>query len=90
MKLLVLAAEEDAGDVLVVELGRAARFLMEAADVFRIGGHVRGQNLQGDDAVELGVAGAQHRRHAAEAHRLEQFEIGQGLAAEHAGQDFLG
>src|SRR5262249_31332161 len=34
---LVLTAEEDAGDVLVVELGGRTGFLVETADVLRIG-----------------------------------------------------
>ena len=77
MQPLVLAAEEDAGDVLVVELGGGAGLLVEAADVLRVGGHLRRQDLQGDEAVELRVAGPEHGRHAADADRLDQLEVGQ-------------
>jgi hypothetical protein len=35
---LILAAEVDAGDVLVVQPGRGAGLLFEAADVLRVGG----------------------------------------------------
>ena len=82
---LVLAAEEDAGDVLVIEAGGAAGLLVEAADVFRIDGHVRRQDLEGHQAVELGVAGADDGGHAADADRFDQLEMGQAPAAQAAG-----
>ena len=81
MQPLVLAAEEDAGDVLVVELGGGAGLLVEAADVLGVAGHLRRQDLQGDDAVELRVAGPQHGGHAADADRLDQLEVGESPAA---------
>ena len=40
VEALVLAAVEDAGDVLVVELGGAAGLLVEAADVFGVDRHL--------------------------------------------------
>ena len=77
---LILAAEEDAGDVLVIELGGRAGLLVEAVDVLLILGHLRRQDLEGHEAIELRVAGPEHRRHAADADRLEQLEVGQALA----------
>src|SRR5262249_23710161 len=86
---LILAAEENAGDVLVVELGGGAGFLVKAADVLLVGGHFRRQNLQGDAAVQLQVVGADHRRHAADADRLDQLEMGEPPAAEGAAENLF-
>ena len=82
MQPLILAAEEHAGDVFVIELGGAAGFLVEAADVFGIGRHLRRQNLEGHEAIELRIAGADHRRHAAHADWFDQFKMGQASAAQ--------
>src|SRR5262249_12259686 len=82
VQALVLAAEEDAGDVLVVELGGAAGLLVEAAGAFRVAGHVGREDLQGDEAVELGVAGADDGGHAADADGFEQFEMGEASATD--------
>ena len=49
-------------------------------------GHVRRQDLEGHEAVELGVAGADDGRHAADADRLDQLEVGQMPAAQAAGR----
>ncbi len=87
---LIFAAEEDAGDVLVIELGGAAGLLVEAADVLGVVGHLRRQDLQRHEAVELGVAGAEDRRHAAHADRLDQLEMGQPPAANAACRFCLG
>ena len=76
MQALIFAAVEDAGDVFVIELGRGPRFLVKAADVLRIAGHLRRQDLQGDDAIELRIARPQYGGHAADADRLEQLEMG--------------
>src|SRR5260221_291197 len=72
---LVFAAEVDARDVLVVELGGGTGLVLEADDVFGIGRHLRRQHLQGDDAAELQIGGANHRGHAACAERFNQFEV---------------
>ncbi len=79
---LVLAAEEDPRDVLVVEPGGGLRLLVEAAHVLRVGRHLRRQDLQRDLAFELHVARPQHRRHAADADRLDQLEMGEPPAAQ--------
>jgi len=84
VQALILAAEEDAGDVLVVELGGAAGLLVEAADVLLVAGHLRGQDLQRDEAVELRVAGAEDGGHAADADGFDEFEVSE-LAAADAG-----
>src|SRR5262249_43831207 len=68
---LILAAIEDTGGVLVVELGGAARLLVETADVFGIDGHLGRQDLQGHRAVELRIAGPNYRRHSADPDRLQ-------------------
>ena len=64
---LVLAAEEDARDVLVIEAGGGTGFLVEASDALGVGGHLRRQDLQSDEAFELRVLGADDGRHAADA-----------------------
>ena len=61
----------------MIELGGRARFLVKALDVLGIGRHFRRQDFQGDEAVELRVAGAEHGRHAADADGLEQLKMGQ-------------
>src|SRR5262249_58956188 len=66
------------------ELGGGAGLLVETADVLGVGGHLRGEDLQRDGAVELAVAGAEDRRHAADADRLDQFEVGEAAAAQAA------
>ena len=37
---LILAAKEDARDILVIEPGGGTSFLVKAADILRIGGHL--------------------------------------------------
>ena len=74
----------------MIELGGGAGFLVEALDVFGVHGQVRRQDLQGDAAVELGIAGAQHGRHAADADRLEQLEVGQPAAVQVIGGGGIG
>ena len=77
---LVFAAEEDAGDVLVVELRRGAGFLLEAVDALGIACHLRRQDLQRDDAVEFEVARFQHGGHAARADGFDQLEVAEPAA----------
>ena len=90
MQTLVFAAEEDPGNVLMIELRGGAGFLMEAADNLRIARHVGGQNLERDGAVELRIAGSNHRRHAPHAERAEQLEMCQAPAAQDVGEGFFG
>ena len=75
MKALVFPAKEDAGDVLVIELGGGPRFLVKAQDVFRIGRHFRRQDFQGHSAVELSIARPNDGCHTADADRLDQLEV---------------
>jgi hypothetical protein len=90
MQALVFAAKVDAGNVLVVELGGGAGLLMKPQDVLRISGHVRWQNFQGHGAIELGIAGADHRSHAADPNRFDQLEMSQAPAAQIDQESFLG
>src|SRR5207237_2442729 len=64
--------------------------LVEATDVLRVGGHVGRQDLEGDAAVELRVAGADDGRHAANTDGFEQFVMGEVAAAEDAGEGLVG
>ena len=75
MKALVFPAKEDAGDVLVIELGGGPRFLVKAQDVFRIVRHFRRQDFQGHRAVQLRIARPNDGRHTADADRLDQLEM---------------
>ena len=70
-------------------LAAAAGLLVEAADVLGVGGHLRRQDLQGHEAIELRVAGADDRRHAADADRLDQLEVGQLPAAKNPAEQIL-
>ena len=90
MQPLIFPIKEDAGNVLMIEFGGRAGFLVKAEDVFRIGGHFRRQNLQRHYAVELGIAGANDGRHTADADRLDQFEVGQTSAAHISGETIVG
>ena len=87
---LIFAAKEHAGDVLVVQAGGTARFLVEAADAFRIGRHLGRQDFQSNTAIELLVLGANDGRHAADADLLHQFKMGQAFAAEVGGNGLVG
>ncbi len=80
MKALIFPAKEDAGDVLVIELGGGPRFLVKAQDVFRIGRHFRRQDFQGYGAVELRIARPNDGRHTTHADWLDQLEMGQAAA----------
>ena len=55
---------KDRKDVGVVEGGRGAGFLREALQAVGVGGKRRGQNLDGDVALQAGVAGAVHLAHS--------------------------
>jgi len=85
VEFLILAAEEDACDVLVIELGGGPGFLVKAFDVFLILGQVGRQDLQRDKAIQLGVAGTQDGGHAAGAICSKQLEMSQPPAADVAG-----
>src|SRR5712692_2864120 len=89
VKPLIFAAKKHPGNVLVVELGSGPRFLVETANAFRIGGHLGWQNLEGDCAVQLRVARPNDRRHATDADGLQELEMCQPPAAEHARQGIL-
>jgi len=51
----------------MAESGGGASFLGEALQAVRIGGETRGENLDGDIAIQAGVAGAVDFAHAASA-----------------------
>ena len=80
MERAVLADAEDAGDVLVVELGGRSAFLVESLDDLGVDGLVGREQLEGDLPVELGVQGAEDRPHAAGADGLLQQERADHLA----------
>ena len=52
-------------DVRVIQRGDGARFTVEALPELRIGCELRGENLDGDDAVEPRIAGPIDLAHAA-------------------------
>src|SRR2546430_11683820 len=64
VEVLVLAVVEDAGDVLVLELGGGARFLMKPANVLGISRHLWRLRLESDAAIEFEVTSLDDRRHA--------------------------
>ena len=63
----------DSGDVRVTERGEHLRFALEPRQAVRIECEQRGQDLQGDFAIELRVAGAVHVAHGARTKRGEDF-----------------
>src|SRR5467141_4257320 len=54
----------DAGDVRMVEGGEQLRLALEAREALGVGGEHWRKGLDGDGAVEAGVAGAIHLSHA--------------------------
>src|SRR5207248_9594660 len=81
--------EKDPSDVLVIKLGGSPSLLVKAANIFQIGGHFGGQNLERHRAVELCVPCPDDGSHAAYADRLEQFVMCQQPAAEHIDKRIL-
>jgi hypothetical protein len=67
----------DRGHVRVLEAGERTRLAFEAGLAFRIVRHLRRQDLEGDLAFELGVAGAVDLAHAATAHLGGDLVMGQ-------------
>ena len=62
------------------ELGNGAGFAHEAIDILRCGADVAGAgDLDGDDAVELGVAGLEHGDKRAFAEELIDLELAESL-----------
>ena len=55
----------DSGDVRVIERGEQLRFALEPRQAVRIECEQLGQDLQGDFAIQLRVAGAVHLAHGA-------------------------
>ena len=66
-----LADAVDRDDVRMLELGRGARFALEALDEFLVEGERKRQDLDGDVALELALAGLEDDRHASAAQLLD-------------------
>src|SRR6516164_6762720 len=75
MQTLVIATEKNPGDVFMIELGSRTRFLVETANIFRIGGHFRRKNFERDNSVQLCVSSPDHSRHAPDSDRFNQLEM---------------
>ncbi|PQM44595.1 hypothetical protein C1Y40_05246 [Mycobacterium talmoniae] len=67
-----VAVVVDRHDVRVVEVRGATGVVAEALRKLRIRGELRGQHLDGDDAVGAGVVGAIHLAGVAAAHHVQQ------------------
>ena len=61
----------------MIERGEHLRFSFESRHAIRIVGDRRQQDLDGDVAIELRIAGAIHRAHAAFTKCCEDFECAQ-------------
>ena len=88
VELAVAADVVDRADVRIVQRGDDARLLLEAPARFGVGGQRAGQDLDGDRAIEPGVAGAIDLTHAAGADRrgdLVRPEPGPGLEGHRGG-----
>ena len=57
----------------MIEGRNGTGFLLEAAQAIGIGGKGSGENFDGDDAIEAGVAGAINLAHTAGAERCKDF-----------------
>jgi len=74
IKLVVVAAErENPYDVRIIDRSRDARFLLQLDGVTRLGAFA--QNLQGDETVQVRVAGFVDRSHAAHSERFNENEM---------------
>ena len=60
-------------------------FALEARQRLRVLGDIIGQELQGDEAIELGVFGLVDHTHAAAAELLDDAVVRDGLADERIG-----
>src|SRR5205085_12313797 len=78
--VLRLAGLVDGDDAGVLELGGAAGLAQEAVDLLLARQAARAQDLDGDGAVEFGVAGAEDRAEGADAQLLQQLELAQAPA----------
>ena len=67
-------------DVRVAEAGDGLRLALESFEAARIGGEIGGEDLQGDVAVQLRVAGAVDLTHPALADEGGDLVVGEGLA----------
>ena len=63
-------------------LAAARASCLNRRHALRVAGGFGRQDLQRDDAAEFGVAGLQHRGHAADADGLDQFEVPQPAAGD--------
>ncbi len=70
----------DGGDAGVIERRQHAGFALKAGQTFGIAGDGRGENLDGDVALELRVEGAVHLAHAALADHRKDFVVAELVA----------
>jgi len=64
----------------MVQSGRGLCLTVEAAQSLRVWREPRGKELQGDEAVELGVLGLIHHAHPAATELFEDAVVRDGLA----------
>ncbi len=77
----------DGNDVGVIQRRGGPRFLHETALSLGVGRLVRRQNLDGDQALQVGVAGLVDYPHPAFAEFLDDLVV-QELASQHGGQSY--
>ena len=70
----------DRADVGMVQSGSGLRFALKALEGLRVVGYIVGQELQGDEAAELGVLGLVDDAHAAAAELFDDAVVRDGLA----------
>src|SRR5439155_11637447 len=69
----MLADIVERADARVLERGNRTRFALEPLFELRIGSAMLGQNLDGDDAIQAGVASAVHFSHPAHSNARDDF-----------------
>ena len=68
----------DGDDVGVAEAGEEAAFALETGGEGGVGAEVGREEFEGDEAIELGLAGLEDVAHAAGADEFEDFELREG------------
>ena len=64
---------EKTADVRMIQAGNRPSFALESLSQFRTISKIRGQNLDGDNAVEVGIFGAVDLTHSARTDGREDF-----------------
>ena len=79
-RAILLADVVNRADVGVIQRGRGLGFALKTGKCLRIAGHLFGQKLEGDEAMQPRVFGLIHHTHTAAAEFLDNTVVRDGLA----------